>query len=210
MGRLLDVTVPLSPHVPTFPGDPCFERHLVHSMDAGQPYNVSRLLLGTHAGTHVDAPFHFINEGARVDELPLRALVGPARVVAVPDSPCVTAEHVRGWDLEGVERLLIRTRNSGTLRQPSFRDDFVYLEPEAARALAARGLALLGWDYLSIEKFGSDDFAAHLALLGRGVVLVEGLDLSAVEPGDYRLACLPLAIVGADGAPARVVLETLP
>jgi len=209
MGRLLDVTVPLSPQVPTFPGDPCFQRHVTHSMAEGQPYNVSQLVLGTHAGTHVDAPFHFIHEGARVHELPLHALVGRARVVAMLEGAAVTVEQVRRWDLHGVERLLVRTRNSGTLRQPGFREDFVYVEPDAAGLLAAQGLALLGWDYLSIEKFGSHDFAAHRALLGAGVVIVEGLDLSAVEPGDYHLACLPLLIVGADGAPARVVLETL-
>jgi arylformamidase len=178
-------------------------------MAAGAPCNVSRMELGTHAGTHVDAPFHFIPDGAPVEALPLAALVGPARVVGLPDAPAVTAAHVRSWALSGVKRLLVRTRNSGTLLTPGFREDFVYVEPEAARLLAASGLLLFGWDYLSIERYGSGDFAAHLALLGAGVVLVEGLDLSAVEPGDYRLSCLPLSIVGADGAPARVVLETL-
>src|SRR5262245_18991803 len=137
MGRLLDVTVPHSPRVPTFPGDPCFQRHLVHDMEAGAPCNVSRMVLGTHAGTHVDAPLHFIPGGTPVEALPLRALVGPVRVIALPEAAAVTPAHVRGWSLDGVERLLVRTRNSGTLLTTTFREDFVYVEPEAARLLAA-------------------------------------------------------------------------
>lgn len=208
MGRLIDVTVPLSAAVPTFPGDPPFLVEPTHRIAAGEPYNVSRLVLGSHSGTHVDAPFHFLDGAATVDELPLEALIGPARVVDAGAAPSVGPEEVRRWDLAGVRRLLVKTRNAGLLRGAPFREDFVWLEPEAARELAGRRLLLLGWDYLSIERFGSPDFAAHHALLGAGVAVVEGLDLADVEPGDYRLACLPLRVAGGDGAPARVVLET--
>lgn len=208
MGRLIDVTVPLTAAVPTFPGDPPFRMAATHSIAAGDPFNVSLLSLGSHAGTHVDAPRHFIAGAAAVDDLPLDALVGPARVVDAGAADSVGLDEVRRWDLAGVRRLLVKTRNSGQLRGAPFHEDFVWLDPDAARELARRGILLLAWDYLSIEKFGREDFAAHHALLGAGVVIVEGIDLSGVEPGDYRLACLPLRIADADGAPARVVLET--
>lgn len=208
MGRLIDVTVPLGPAVPTFPGDPPFAWQATSSIAAGAPFNLSRMSLGTHAGTHVDAPLHFLPGAPAVDELRLDALVGPARVVDGGGADRVGPGQVEQWDLAGVRRLLVKTRNAGLLRGQPFREDFVWLDPEAARALAARDLLLLGWDYLSIERFGGEDYAAHHALLGAGVVVVEGLDLTDVEPGDYRLLCLPLRIAGADGAPARVVLET--
>jgi arylformamidase len=208
MGRLIDVTVPLAADLPTYPGDPPFQCRPTHTIEGGEPYNVSRLALGTHAGTHVDAPLHFIPGAPAVDALRLEALVGLARVVDAGDAASVGVEMLGGWDLEGVSRLLVKTRNSGQLRPGTpFREDFVWLDPDAARELARRGLLLLAWDYLSIEQFGRSDFAAHHALLGAGVVVVEGVDLSGVEPGDYRVACLPLRVAGADGAPARVLLE---
>lgn len=208
MGRLIDVTVPLAPGLPVFPGDPPLEIRSTHTIEGGEPYNVSHLGLGSHAGTHVDAPRHFIAGAAAVDDLRLEALVGPARVVDAGDADFVGPGLLPRWDLAGVRRLLVKTRNSGRLRAGMpFRQDFVWLDPEAARDLARLGLLLLAWDYLSIEQFGRADYAAHHALLGAGVVVVEGVDLSGVEPGDYRLACLPLRIAGADGAPARVVLE---
>lgn len=208
MPRIYDVTVPLSGEVPTFPGDPRFEMDFVHRIEDGKPYNVAYLKLGAHAGTHVDAPFHFLREGKTVDQLPLDVLMGPARVVAVEAKDVIRRADVQALGLEGATRVLFKTRNSGTLRQQEFREDFVALAPDAAEWLVAKGMALVGVDYLSVEKFGSKDFAAHHALLGAGVVIVEGLDLSEVPPGDYEMACLPLRVVGADGSPARVVLRS--
>jgi arylformamidase len=206
MSRIYDVTVPLSAAVPTFPGDPRFEMDFAHRITDGKPYNVAYLKMGAHAGTHVDAPYHFLEDGLTVDRLPLEVLMGPARVVAV------SSDRIRRDDLEGRgplgTRVLFKTRNSGTLRQPAFREDFVALDPAAAEALVAAGVKLVGVDYLSVEAFGSKDFAAHHVLLGAGVVIVEGLDLSEVAPGEYDLACLPLRIEGADGSPARVVLTS--
>jgi arylformamidase len=210
MAKIFDLTVPLSGQLPTFPGDPVFQSEPVHRLERGGPCNVSRLTLGTHAGTHVDAPYHFIESGTTVDELPLEILTGKARVVSVPARDAVDRADLEAFDLRDDLRLLVKTRNSGQLRQREFRPDFVHLTPEAASYLVQVGIKLVGWDYLSIEKFGSRDFPAHHTLLGAGVVIVEGLDLSQVEPGEYELTCLPLKVAGGDGAPARVVLRSRP
>jgi arylformamidase len=204
--KIIDVTVPLSSEVPTFPGDPRFQMDFSHRIDRGEPYNVARLTLGAHSGTHVDAPYHFLSDGATVERLPLEVLVGPAVVAEVSAASRVDVADLERIDLDGEQRLLLKTRMSGQLRRPEFQEDFVYLTPEAAAHLVERGLRLVGIDYLSVEQFGSPDFAAHHTLLEAGVVIVEGLDLSEAAPGRYQMACLPLRIVGADGSPARVVL----
>ena len=208
MPRIYDVTVPLSREVPTFPGDPRFEMDFVHRIEDGKPYNVAYLKLGAHAGTHVDAPFHFLRDGKTVDQLPLDVLDGPGAGGRGGAKDVIRRADVEALGLHGATRVLFKTRNSGTLRQGEFREDFVALAPDAAEWLAGAGMTLVGVDYLSVETFGSKDFAAHHALLGAGVVIVEGLDLSEVEPGDYEMTCLPLRIVGADGSPARVVLRS--
>ena len=208
MARLYDVTVPLSASVPTFPGDPRFHMEFTHRIDAGQPYNVARITMGAHSGTHVDAPYHFLADGATVEQLPLEILMGKARVVEVSARHKIERADLEALDLRDDLRLLLKTRMSGQLRHAEFQEDFVYLTPDAATYLVQAGLKLVGIDYLSVEQFGSHDYAAHHALLGAGVVIIEGLDLSQVEPGEYDMTCLPLRIVGADGSPARVVLKS--
>jgi arylformamidase len=210
MAKIFDLTVPLSPELATFPGDPPFSSERFSRIEDGQACNVSRLTLGTHTGTHVDAPRHFAEAGATVDELPLEILTGKARVVSVPARDAVDRPQLENLDLRDDLRVLFRTRNSGQLRQPGPRSDFVHLTAEAASYLVQVGIKLVGWDHLSIDRSGSTDFPAHHALLGAGVVVVEGLDLSQVEPGEYELSCLPLKIAGGDGAPARVILRTRP
>jgi len=205
--KIYDVTVPLSASVPTYPGDPRFDIEFTHRLAAGDPYNLARFSLGAHSGTHVDAPYHFLADGAAVDELPLEILMGKARVLEIPARDRIRREDLEALDLRDDLRVLLKTRMSGQLRLPEFQEDFVHLTGDAAAYLAQAGLKLVGIDYLSVDRFGSADFEAHQALLGAGVVIVEGLDLSEVEPGEYDMACLPLRIVGADGAPARVVLR---
>lgn len=207
MTKFIDITVPLSADLPTFPGDPAFQIDATHQMGKGDSYNVGRMTLGTHAGTHVDAPFHFIDGGSTVDELPLEILIGKVRVVDLLGRDSVERADLEALDLREDLRVLLKTRNSGLLRQPAFEEDYVYLSPDAATYLAQVGIKLVGFDYLSIEKFGSKDYAAHVALLEAGVVIVEGLDLSEIEPGEYDMVCMPLRIAGADGSPARVVLR---
>jgi|SRR5262245_19760038 len=207
MSKFIDVTVPLSADLPVWPGDPAFRLEFTQRMAEGQRCNLSRLSLGSHAGTHVDAPFHFVDGGATVDELPLEILIGKARVVSVPVRDAVGRDHLEGLDLRDDIRLLIKTRNSGALRHPSFQEDFVHLTPDAATYLVQAGLKLVGVDYLSIDRHASPDHPVHRTLLEAGVVVVEGLDLSQVDPGEYDMTCLPLRVAGADGAPARVVLR---
>ena len=210
MARYFDVTVPLSAAVPTFPGDPRFHMEFTHKIADGQPYNVARITLGAHAGTHVDAPYHFLADGATVEALPLEILMGKCRVVEVRAREKIERAELEALDMRDDLRVLLKTRMSCQLRVREFQEDFVYLTPDAARYLVQAGIKLVGIDYLSVEKFGSHDFSAHHALLGAGVVIIEGLDLSEVEPGEYDMTCLPLRIVGADGSPARVVLRSRP
>lgn len=209
MIKTFDVTVPLSSAVPVFPGDPSFRMEFAHQITGGAPYNVTRIAMGVHSATHVDAPYHFIAEGATVEQLPLEILVGKCRVVEIPGADRIDKPDLEELDLRDDIRLLFKTRMSGRLRDGSpFQEDFVYITPEAARHLVREGIKLVGIDYLSIEEFGSKEFATHHVLLGAGVVVIEGLDLSQVEPGIYEMTCLPMLIAGADGAPCRVLLRT--
>jgi arylformamidase len=190
----------------TWPGEPGPELTLIKEMAAGHPADVTHLSLGVHTGTHVDAPCHFIPGGAGVEALPLTALIGPARVVSIEHEGAIQVAELERAGLDGVERVLFRTRNSDESTDAEFKEDFVYLDPEAARWLADYGTRLVGVDYLSVESFVAAEPLTHRTLLEAGIVIVEGLDLREIDPGDYILSCLPLKLAGADGAPARVVL----
>jgi arylformamidase len=206
--RLIDVTVGLWPEMPTYANRPGPSRDVAHAIAQGHRSNSSVFHLGSHDGTHVDAPLHFIADGAPVDQLPLDALVGPARVVEVANAGHITAAMLDAlaWP-PGTERVLFKTRNSARWDEPTFYEDFVAVAPDAARWLVERGVRLVGIDYLSIEAYDPAGTAAtHTMLLGAGVVIVEGLDLRGVAPGAYTVMCLPLKFLGADGAPARVLL----
>ena len=206
---LFDITLPLTPGMPVWPGEPGPELTPRSRIAAGDPANVTSLCLGSHTGTHIDAPRHFIEGSAGIESLSLDALCGPARVVQIDDPVSIRVDALERARLEGVRRVLFRTRNGALWEDKKFRTDFVFVAPEAAQWLVARGVRLVGIDYLSVEQFDSKDYRTHHVLLGAGVVIVEGLDLRHVEPGDYELACLPLKVVGADGAPCRAVLRGL-
>ncbi len=207
--KIYDVTLPLSAALPVWPGDPAFQIESVTSIDDGDEFNVSALRLGSHTGTHVDAPRHLLAKGAAVDQLPLEILVGDAWVCRLPDSvQTITARDLEAAGIpEGTSRLLVATGNGALwdLSPWSFTEDYVALDGSAAMWAVDRGISLLGVDYLSVDP-ASGDPSAHRTLLSAGVVVVEGLDLRAVPEGAYRLLCLPLRLAGADGAPARVLL----
>lgn len=205
MASFYDVTVPLVAGMPVWPDEPGPVLSSVSRIADGDPANVTKLSLGSHTGTHVDAPRHFIEGGATVEQLSLDALCGPARVVHVDDDVSVKHRHLEPH--RGVERILLQTRNGTLWGKQGFQKDFVYLEPDAAAWLVENRVRLIGIDYLSIEQFHSADYDTHHALLGAGIVIVEGLDLRRIEPGDYTLYCLPLKVVGADGAPCRAILR---
>jgi arylformamidase len=201
-----DVSVGLTPEMPVWPGDPGFEITVERSVDQEEESTVSRLTMGTHVGTHVDAPAHFIQDAPSVDALPLNVLIGPAVVLELDSAKYITVSDLEGLELRGKERVLFKTRNSALWAKNEFTADYVSIEPEAARYLFGQGAKLVGIDYLSISDF-DDAMPTHRMFLERGIVVVEGLDLSGVSPGEYEMICLPLKAMGADGSPARVVLR---
>lgn len=208
--KIYDVTVGLSETMPIYAGDPMVTVSAAKSIANGDSANVSKISMGVHSGTHVDAPNHFIDGTRRAHELDPAKLVGPCRVVGVPeDVMAIEPEHV--GETASVERVLFKTRNSEFWAEPErgFRKDFTYLTPDTARLLADSGVVLVGIDYLSIEKSGSPGHPVHVALLEKEIVILEGLDLRQIEPGDYELMCLPLKYDGGggDGAPARTFLR---
>lgn len=210
---IYDVTVPLSNELPTYPGDPGIEIREWMCLENGDPANVSFLHFGAHTGTHVDAPAHFIEGAEKVESLALEVLIGAAHVVLVPkDHGVIDEEFVTANCDPGAQRILFKTRNSDfwSEAKPEFHTDFTYLDLKAAELLVERGVRLVGIDYLSIEKYEEERHETHLALLSRGVIILEGLNLSEVPAGKYELICLPLRLRSkkGDGAPARVVLRT--
>ncbi len=205
--NLIDVSVPLDSNVPTYPGNTPFSIEPVMRTERGDRANVSSLHMSAHTGTHVDAPWHSLNDGARSESLSLEVLVGPARVVELTTDRAITAEDLEPFNLGGEVRVLLKTRNSDLWRSSDFHPEFVGVAASGAQHLVDRGVKLVGVDYLSVEVFHAPGAPAHHALLGAGVVIIEGLDLRGVAAGIYDLFCLPLRIVGCDGAPARVVLR---
>jgi arylformamidase len=208
--KIYDVSLPISPAMPVWPGDPAVVLEQVSSMDAGAHDNISRLACSVHTGTHVDAPHHFLNDHRTVESLALDVLVGQAQVVQIPeDVKVVSAEVLERAALpSGMERLLLKTGNSGLWErgENTFFKEFVGISADGADWLVRYGIMLVGIDYLSVAPF-HQSIPTHRALLSAGIIIVEGLDLSAIEPGNYSIVCLPLKLVGSDGAPARVILS---
>ena len=206
--KYYDITVPLREGMAVWPGDVPVKAAAYKSYERDDA-NVTQLQLSTHAGTHVDAPLHFGHKGT-VDAIPPDALIGPCRVVTVRARDLISAEHIERADLAGTERVLFKTRNSRRAGGTKFHKDHVALSAGAAAALVELGVRLVGIDGLSIDPFICDGAcAAHHALLGAGVVVLENIDLSKVPAGKYELICLPLKIAGADGAPARAMLSVV-
>jgi arylformamidase len=205
--RFLDVSVPLAAGIPAYPGNPEFELQPIKRIADGGSSNVSRLIMGTHTGTHVDAPKHFFDTGAGVDRLPLELLVGRARLVQITRRGGIGAEELAAVGLREDLRVLLKTPNSALWNGSEFRPDYTYLTEAGARYLVEQGVKVVGIDYLSVEQFKKPGAPAHRALLSQGIVIIEGLNLSEAEPGMYEMYCLPLRVTGADGAPARVVLK---
>lgn len=211
--KIYDLTVAISENVPIYEGDPRVAVESVKRIAAGDDANVSRLCCGLHTGTHVDAPNHFIDGTRRVNELDLEKLVGPCVVVEIDEAvDAIESFHLPELGYEtGVERILFKTKNSAFWNEPDkgFRADFAYITEAAARTLADGGVKLVGIDYLSVERFGSTDFATHRIMLEKEVVILEGIDLRDVPAGEYELICLPLKYTGGegDGAPARTILR---
>jgi arylformamidase len=206
--KIYDISVPISASLVTWPKDPPVRISQPRHFDKGDHAVVSHLDMGAHTGTHVDAPAHFLPNGASLGSLDLQVLVGPALVVYTPNADALTPGVLEDLSIPpGTERLLFRTRNSDLWAQAShtFYQDFVAISEEGALWLIDRGIRLVGIDYLSVAPY-ADTGPTHRILLQAGVIPLEGLDLHSVEPGLYQLVCLPLCIPGIEGAPARAIL----
>ena len=205
--KIYDVTVPIRTGMTVYPGDPEVAVTPFHRISKGDGANVSVLSMGSHTGTHIDPPYHALEDGETVDALPLDVLMGECLVCEIPGVMSISPSDLEAAGIpHGTERVLFKTRNSELWQKPEFQTDFTYLEPDAADWLVRKGVKLVGVDYLSVEKFKSDGHNTHHRLLESEVVVIEGLDLVDVPAGNYRLVCLPLKIAEGDGAPARAVL----
>ena len=209
VSELIDISVPLRTGIPVWPGSHGYSRRQALSHDAGDGVAVSVVSLDVHTGTHIDAPRHVLPDGATLGDVPLEAMVGPAWVVDVGSAPEVTATLLEEADVPAdCRRLLIKSRNSRLWGDATFRDDYLALTVDAARWIVARGISLVGIDYLSVQRF-TDGPETHEVLLQAGVVILEGLCLTRADAGGYELMCLPISIPEAEGAPARAVLRRL-
>lgn len=201
---IYDITLPLFPGMVVYPDDPPFTLEQVNIL-ARDGYNVSLISMGSHLGTHIDAPSHILAEGVPVDHISLEDLIGPARVIEIAQE-IILPEHLEDKDIREGDRVLFKTRNSILLKEKVFQEEFVYLAPETAVYLINKKVRMVGIDYFSIDRFKSETNESHKILLSKNVVIVEGLNLLDVTEGMYFLIALPLNIQGCDGSPVRAIL----
>lgn len=206
---IYDATVPITSGMPVWPGDPpvklSAKSHL--SRDKTHTVKLTAIEMGSHTGTHVDAPYHMIEGGKRLHEFPIETFFGKAVVREIPDVRSIGRAELQAFEWNGVERVLFKTENSKHWDDGKFYEEFVYLEPEGAKFLVERGVRLVGIDYLSVDRFKSESHPTHFVLLANNIVILEGLNLNGAPAGEYTLAALPLNLQDADGGPARVILR---
>lgn len=204
----IDISVPLRNGMVSWPGDPPFELNRISDVAKGDHATISKISMGSHTGTHIDAPAHFIKDGTDVARLPLEVMVGPARVIQIKDRGAIKEEELKTHSIARGDRVLFKTRNStDAWRSREFVEDFVHLTEQVARYLVGLGVRMVGVDYLSVGAYKGGGAEVHETLLGHGVWIIEGLDLSRVDEGMYDLVCLPLKIESGDGSPARAILR---
>lgn len=207
----IDATATLDPATtPVYEGDAPMKFDFLKDMRKGDGLTLSAYSLGAHSGTHIDAPMHFVRDGASIDRVPLEPLIGPARVIDIPDGvQSINAAELNRHGWRGSPRVIFRTRSSqrGWMHSSTFHRDFAYIAPDAAQLLADSGVQLVGIDYISAEQFAAPAPMTHRILLGKGIPIVEGLALEGVRPGDYDLIVLPMKVGGHEAAPARAALR---
>lgn len=212
-GTWIDATATLDPATtPVYEGNAPLAFDFQLDMRKGDALTLSKLSLGAHSGTHIDAPQHFVRDGASIDRVALDALIGHARVLEIPDSvQSIDAAELNRHQWRDAERVIFRTRSAihGWMSSPTFHHDFAFIAPDAAQLLADAGIKLVGVDYISAEKFGAPAPLTHRILLGKGIPIVEGLALESVTAGDYDLIVLPMKVGGHEAAPARAVMRKL-
>jgi arylformamidase len=206
--KWIDISVTIKPGMAHWPDNPAIKVDRMLDMNKGDVCNVSVLSFGSHTGTHMDAPLHFIKNGKGLDKMPLDATIGPARVIEIKDKEAVKVEEIANQKIKAGERILFKTRNSTrSWKTDEFDKNFVYISKEAAAFLARAKVMTVGIDYLSVGGFFKDGKETHDALLGAGIWVIEGLNLSKVKAGRYELNCLPIKVLNSDGAPARALLR---
>jgi arylformamidase len=207
----VDVSATLDPTAtPVYEGDAPMKFEFLKDMRKGDALTLSAYSLGAHSGTHIDAPMHFVRDGASIDRVPLGPLIGPARVIDIPDAvQAINAAELERHEWRGAQRVIFRTRSSvrGWMKSRTFHRDFAYIAADAAQLLADAGVQLVGIDYISAEQFGAPAPRAHQVLLGKGIPIAEGLALADVRAGEYDLIVLPMKVAGHEGAPARAVMR---
>ena len=209
-GKFIDISVPLHNGMVHWPGDAPFNRTQTLHIAKGDECNLSQISSSAHVGTHMDAPRHFLKDGHGIETMPVDATIGPARVVAIHDPDLIRIAELEPHQLKRGERVLFKTRNSSHVWKTSeFQKKFVHIPQDTARYLGKCGVQTVGVDYLSVGGFETDSAETHQALLEAGIWIIEGLNLENVEPGNYELICLPLKLVGSDGAPARAILRPM-
>jgi arylformamidase len=204
----IDISVPIYTGMVHWPDNPPVRIERMQDLSRGDSANVSKIELGAHTGTHMDAPRHFLADGAGLDEMPFDATIGLVRVIPITHPRAILPTELEVHNLQAGERVMFRTQNSERCwKDDRFVEDFVYISAAAAQFLVERQVRTVGIDYLSVGGYVHDGIETHQILLGAGIWLIEGLNLSEVKPGTYELVCLPLRVVGADGAPARAILR---
>ncbi|MEI6056578.1 MAG: cyclase family protein [Lentisphaerota bacterium] len=209
--KLYDISLPISNDLFVWPGDPSVSLIQAKSISKGDQCNVSQLQMGVHTGTHIDAPYHFINDGARVESIPMETFIGTCLVIEVDSKTLVEKQDLLKYKIGEHSRILLKTRNTDLWANnvKSFDRNFVALAIDAAQYLIEMNILLVGIDYLSIESFHSANNPVHKLLLKNNITILEGLNLSKIKPGVYELICLPLKLQGCEGSPARVLLREL-
>jgi len=207
--KWIDLSLALKSNMVHWPTDPSFSIERVLDMEKGDSVNLSKITMGAHSGTHVDAPVHFIRGAKGIDRLLFDSLIGPARIIQIADADMIKEKELTRLGIKKGERILLKTRNSlnKLLQKNTFTEDFVYIEKNAAEFLATRGIKTLGVDYLSVGGYKKNGPDVHRLLLGAGILVIEGLVLTEALPGNYDMICLPMKILDSDGAPARVIVK---
>ena len=210
--KWIDISYPLSEEIIYWPEDPVPPDIKTNTFTSEEvTLTMSQMTINTHHGTHVDAPRHFYPDGTSIDEMPLTAIMGPARVIEIKDTNLITPEELEGHNIRTGERVLFKTINSSYYKQGKFVEDFVHITKESAHFIADKNISVVGIDYLAVGSFRdrSSLIEVHQILLGNGIWIVEALDLSRVEPGDYEIICLPIKIKQGDAGQARAIIRPL-
>lgn len=207
--RIIDVSRKIHPAMAVWPGDDGVEITRILSMKNGGGCNLSSIKIGLHTGTHIDAPFHFIDEGIKVPDLDLSRFIGNVKVFKIDVQECISAKDLESLPINEGDVVFFKTSNSLLPDNGIFHKSFIYIDKSAAAYLVEKKIKTVGVDYLSVEKFHSPDHPAHTLLLSNNIGIVEGLCLKDAEEGEYFFSCLPLLIEDVEGSPVRAVLIEL-